>query len=243
MRAAAILLAGALGTPAAAAQLPPRTVPWSGTALPTVLATPGRITEIRLEPGERLAGPGPVAAGDTARWIIGHSESGAGAAATVHVLVKPTEPGLATNLLISTDRRSYQLVLRSTAADWIPWIAFRHPPGEPSLASGGGPVSARETRDPPPASGANLSFAWRVEGRAPFRPERVFDDGRHVFIDIPLIAGRVVAPPLFMVGPDGREAAAEVRIERQRMVVPRLFDEAELRLGRRRVRILRGGGQ
>ena len=52
--------------------------PWSEGALYQVYAAPGQITTIALEPGERLAGSGPIAAGDTARWIIGDTESGAG---------------------------------------------------------------------------------------------------------------------------------------------------------------------
>ena len=43
-------------------------------------------------------GSGPVAAGDTVRWIIGDTESGTAAAKKVHILVKPTRPELVTNL-------------------------------------------------------------------------------------------------------------------------------------------------
>ena len=53
--------------------------PYSDGALYQVYAAPGEITDIALEPGEQLVGSGPVAAGDTVRWIIGDTESGAGA--------------------------------------------------------------------------------------------------------------------------------------------------------------------
>ena len=45
-----------------------------------------------------------LAAGDTVRWIIGDTESGAGAARQIHILVKPTRPELLTNLVINTER-------------------------------------------------------------------------------------------------------------------------------------------
>jgi Conjugal transfer protein/DNA methylase len=64
--------------------------------------------------GEQLVGSGPVAAGDTVRWIIGDTESGAGATKRVHILVKPTRPDPITNLGINTDRRTYLLEFRST---------------------------------------------------------------------------------------------------------------------------------
>ena len=50
--------------------------PFSDGALYQVYAAPGEITDIALEPGEQLVGSGPVAAGDTVRWIIGDTESG-----------------------------------------------------------------------------------------------------------------------------------------------------------------------
>ena len=87
--------------------------PWSEGALYQVYAAPGQITNIALEPGESLTGAGPIAAGDTARWIIGDTESGSGVARRVHVLVKPTRADITTNLVITTDRRTYMLELRS----------------------------------------------------------------------------------------------------------------------------------
>ena len=52
--------------------------PFSDGALYQLYAAPGQITDIALEPGEQLTGTGPVAAGDTVRWIIGDTESGSG---------------------------------------------------------------------------------------------------------------------------------------------------------------------
>ena len=64
--------------------------PWSEGALYQVYAAPGQITAIALEHGESLTGAGPIAADDTARWIIGDTESGSGVSRRVHVLLKPT---------------------------------------------------------------------------------------------------------------------------------------------------------
>ncbi len=66
--------------------------PYSPGALYQVYVAPGQVTDIALEPGEQLTGSGPVAAGDTVRWIIGDTESGNGDTRRVHILVKP--PGL-----------------------------------------------------------------------------------------------------------------------------------------------------
>ncbi len=90
--------------------------PFSGGALYQVYTAPGQVTDVALQEGEQLVGSGPVAAGDTVRWIIGDTESGAGATKRIHILVKPTRPDLLTNLVINTDRRTYLLELRSTTS-------------------------------------------------------------------------------------------------------------------------------
>ena len=101
--------------------------PWSEGALYQVYAAPGQITNIALEPGERLTGAGPIAAGDTTRWIIGDTESGSGANTRVHILVKPTREDISTNLVITTDRRVYTIELRAREALYMPSVAWAYP--------------------------------------------------------------------------------------------------------------------
>ena len=83
--------------------------PFTEGALYQVYAAPGQVTDIALQESEQLVGSGPVAAGDTVRWIIGDTESGTGPSRKVHILAKPTRPDLMTNLVINTDRRTYLL--------------------------------------------------------------------------------------------------------------------------------------
>ena len=66
--------------------------PFSPGALYQIYTSPGQITDIALEPGEQLTGSGPLAAGDTVRWIVGDTESGSGDTRRVHIMVKPTRP-------------------------------------------------------------------------------------------------------------------------------------------------------
>ena len=64
-------------------------------ALYAIQASPQRITDIALEPGETLLS---VSAGDTTRWIVADARSGAGPTGQAHVLVKPNASSLATKL-------------------------------------------------------------------------------------------------------------------------------------------------
>lgn len=83
--------------------------PWSEGALYQVYAAPGQITDIALEPGESLMDAGSIAAGDTARWIIGDTASGSGMTRRVHIFVKPSGPDITTNLVVTADRRVYMI--------------------------------------------------------------------------------------------------------------------------------------
>ena len=215
-------------------------------ALYQVYAAPGRVTDIVLQPEERLAGVGPVAAGDTTRWVIGDTESGAGAERRTHILVKPTRSDLRTNLVINTDRRTYHLELRANASTYMAAVSWRYPADEvraaAALAEANQRAQAEAEAAQAPASGA-LYFGYQIVGHASWRPVRVYDDGRQTFIEFPASVAQGDMPPL-LVGSSGH--ALEIvnyRVHGRRMIVDRLVERAELRLGDRRgqqrVRIIR----
>ncbi len=219
--------------------------PYSSGALYQVYTSPGQVTDIALQPGESLVGSGPIAAGDTARWIIGDTESGSGDNRRIHVLVKPIRDDLVTNLVINTDRRTYHLELRATPSAYMASVSWQYP--EDQL------IALRRQNDRAEASLpigrnvdlADLNFRYRITGdRAPWKPRRAFDDGRQVFIEFPRGIGQGEMPPLFVIGPEGDGQLVNYRIRRNYMVVDRLFAAAELRLGDRQrvVRIVRTDG-
>jgi type IV secretion system protein VirB9 len=247
----------AAGTPAdrvesanAAARVQPRRegyynaiqiYPWSEGALYQVYAAPGQITDIALEPGEILTGTGPIAAGDTARWIIGDTESGSGATRRVHVLVKPSRPDITTNVVITTDRRTYMLELRSGQKPYMPSVAWSYPR---SAAEQGQSIPA--TPAIPALAARNYRYGLTGDN-PPWRPVSVYDDGRRVYIEFPrgIVQGEL--PPIFVIGPEGEAQIANTRIYRNILIVDRLFGAAELRLGsgkqQQTVRIVRTDGR
>ena len=87
-----------------------------------------------------------------------------------------------------------------------------------------------------------LRFRYRLEGDAPWKPRQVFDDGAKVYIQFPSGLAQSEAPPLFVIGPDGKSALVNYRVRGTTYIVDRLFAAAELRLGtapQRVVRIIR----
>jgi P-type conjugative transfer protein TrbG len=223
--------------------------PFTQGALYQVYTAVGQITDIALQPGEQLVGSGPVAAGDTVRWIIGDTQSGAGPTLQVHILVKPTRPDLMTNLVINTNLRTYHMELRSTERTYMASVSWQYPQDQLiALRRQNQQAEAAQ----PVASGvdlANVNFRYAIDGdRAPWRPLRAFDDGRQVFIEFPRGIGQGEMPPLFVVGPEGNTSElVNYRVRGHHMIVDRLFAAAELRYGsgdrQKRVRIVRTDGR
>ena len=214
--------------------------PWSDGALYQVYAAPGQITDIALEPGESLTGAGPIAAGDTARWIIGDTESGSGVTRRVHVLVKPSRADITTNLVVTTDRRTYMLELRSGQKPYMPAVAWAYPQS----------LSQRQAMPATPVVPAAAARNYRyglTGGNPPWKPVAVYDDGRRVYVEFPrgIVQGEM--PPIFVIGPEGEAQIANTRIHQHILIVDRLFGAAELRLGsgdrQQTVRIVRTDGR
>lgn len=212
---------------------------WREGRVYEVWTAPLRVTTLTLAPGEMVTAK---AAGDTVRWQIGESTSGSGSGSRTHVLIKPLQSGLETNLVLTTNQRVYLLALRSGDADAfnsaITWDdGLTPPPGRGPDALAALPrldVSAVTPQGP-------LDARYRIEsrGRTPrWAPTAVFNDGVRTFITLSPEAGVDEAPALF-VRADGELQLVNYRQAGGLLIVDRVFDEAELRLGQRRPQVVR----
>jgi len=209
--------------------------PYTEGALYQIYAKPGQVTDIALQEGEQLVGSGPVAAGDTVRWMIGDTVSGIGPAARVHILVKPIRPDIATNLVINTDRRTYHLELRANPSVYMASVSWTYPQDQLIALR---QARAEAERAAPVAAGMDLSllnFRYAIEGDRPeWRPLRAFDDGVRVFVEFPESIAQGELPPLFVIGAKGEAELVNYRVSGRYMIIDRLFARAELRLGGRK---------
>ena len=209
--------------------------PYADGALYQVYAKPGQVTDIALQEGEQLVGSGPVASGDTVRWMIGDTMSGVGATSRVHILVKPVRPDITTNLVINTDQRTYHLELRANPSVYMASVSWNYPQDElialrqsRAAADRAAPVAASMDL-------ASLNFRYAIEGDRPdWRPLRAFDDGTRVYVEFPESVAQGELPPLFVIGLKGEAELVNYRVSGRYMIVDRLFAQAELRLGGRK---------
>ena len=198
-----------------------------------LLTRPGAVTHLALEPDETVVA---LALGDTVQWIVQDKGS--------NVFLKPIRADLYTSGSLVTNRRTYQLGLRSSpeGGAWYQRVSWTYP----ELLAIAREPSAREARGAAPAARADrertapegvpverLNFDYRISGRAAFRPVQVLDDGRFTYIQMP--ASLQEMPALFVAGESGEGELVNYLVRGRFMVVQRLADRFLLRLGRMQV--------
>jgi P-type conjugative transfer protein TrbG len=214
--------------------------PYTPDALYQIYTSPEKITDIALEDREELVS---VSAGDTVRWIIGDTTSGAAGTERVHILVKPTRADLKTNLVITTNRRAYHAELTATPQTWMSSVSWAYPLDQLMIRK---TAAKRADEAAPIAQGISLehlNFRYQISGDTPpWRPLRAFDDGEKVYVEFPATIAQGDLPPLFIVGPHQSAELVNYRVRTPYYIIDRLFGAAELRLGvnpQARVRIER----
>ena len=147
---------------------------------------------------------------------------------------------LKTNLVITTNRRTYLLELSSTPQAWMASVSWDYPKDrmlapqkQAREAQAGAPVETGMTLE-------KIRFRYAVSGDAPpWKPLRAFDDGEKVYIQFPGGIAQGELPPLFVVGPQGDGQLVNYRFRAPYYVVDRLFGAAELRLGGDKAQVVR----
>ena len=217
-----------------------------------VQTSPHFLTAIMLRPGEKLVAK---AAGDTVRWVLGETEEGAGANVQEVVLLKPIRGGLRTNIVLTTDQRTYLIEASSRdGAAYTPAVRWNYPQEQMQELAAAQAQALQADRAAKaadaqlvvaaPASPVDqLHFGYDIRpihSKSPrWQPIRVFDDGIKTYIQFPINMAATDAPPLFLVGPGDKAELVNYRYVNGYYVVDCLVDVAELRIGEKPQTIVR----
>jgi P-type conjugative transfer protein TrbG len=163
-----------------------------GTMTPTLRCEPTFACMLVLQPGEVVY---DKVAGDTVRWIIATGVLGPGGDTPV-VYFKPTQPGLLTNFVITTDRRTYEVLLSSQPIGKHAPHTTRYGFTYPAIGAYSTTQSARllEALAAPTATPqaqltvqemTGIDVDYKITGSAPFTPISAWNDGRHTYLRMP----------------------------------------------------------
>ena len=208
-------------------------------ALYTVYTAPLRLTDVTLQTGEKIIS---IAAGDTLRWQISQTYSGQGQNRREHIIVKPNSASIDNTILVTTNRRVYHLVLKSTKNDTYMVQVKWHYASSPLVfvsqkAQGYGPENTvASTGSDFKLDLGRLDFKYEfgtVKGNKPaWYPTRVFNDGRQTFIEFPKDFYNANMPVLY-VSDNGKSYGTMVnwRLKGRYMVVDHVIADARLQSG------------
>jgi type IV secretion system protein VirB9 len=209
-----------------------------GAQQPSIVCAVLQVCDVALQPGELV---NSINLGDTARWTIEPAIAGSGVNEVQHLIIKPRDVGLETSLVVTTNRRTYHLRLRSHRTQYMPQVVFSYP--DEALAKWEA-IKRREVQEHQeriiPETGeylGNLNFDYDVSGYAPWKPLRVYNDGIKTIIQMPTTMSHDEAPTLVVVRKEGGLFSADetqmvnYRLQGDRYVVDAVFDKAILIAG------------
>ncbi|MDG6882810.1 Type IV secretion system protein virB9 precursor [Phocoenobacter uteri] len=206
-----------------------------GSSQPYIVTSIFRVTDIALEPGERVNN---INIGDSIRWDISPTITGSGSNKQVHIIIKPYDKNLSTNLIISTDRRSYHLNLKSTSKKYVSNVSFIYPEdlNEQIAKINADRQKHIERTTLPDGSGNidNLNFEYNISGNASWRPIRVYDNGQQTTIQMPNKISTGDAPALLVLKNSGSifksdtTAVVNYRVINNKYIVDGIFNKVIL---------------
>lgn len=220
-----------------------------GASRPNLVCSLLHVCDIALEPNENIV---DLKVGDSTRWIIERTASGSPVGMIEHIIVKPTDIGLKSNLRIYTDRRSYYLDLTSSEKEFMPQISFIYP--EQALQNYAHvksellntlktrtiniPSNERSysSNDSNLVLMDNLDFNYQYSGEASLYPIRTFNDGKKTYIQMPKKVMSASLPALVVVHgthllSDDDIAVTNYRIKDDKFIVDGLPKHIRLFLG------------
>lgn len=220
-----------------------------GQAMPKLTCSPGRACDIEMEGGEKAK---KVVLGDGVNWSWEPAESIEKGKTTQHVVVSPKDKDIETNVIITTDRRTYHIRLYSPKVEgaYLNRVGFYYPEAMvSSWAEKAGQAEAEAAKDEglhvmssavPPEK---LAFDYKLFGDADFKPVRVFNDGERVYMEMPEGIHTGEHPVFSLVDEKGNLMVVNYRSHvdpasgKTHYVVDKLFNRGELRRGSEKVEV------
>lgn len=157
------------------------------------------------------------------------------------------DAGLKTSLVVTTNRRVYHMKLVSRASGHTPYVGFLYESQRQAVLKRDSKEKewATALEDGQALDMSNLNFGYRVKGKSSWKPVRVYDDGRKMYVRLPDTVSRGEAPAL-LVRQGQEDTLVNYRFKNNTYEVDGLFQHVVLiaGIGRRqdRVEIIKESG-
>lgn len=188
----------------------------------------GFITDIKLSQNEVLK---YVGGGDTTRWKIDTSTTGSMADRVTHIFVKPTQRGISTNLIVNTDKRTYQLLLVS-GNHFNPMVSWITPKSDAEI------YKEKKIKTYSTINPRKLDFGYKVSNTdLKWSPAMVFSSENKTYLKMKPDIKNTELPAFFILDDENKMTLVSYRFVKGYLVVDRLFDKAVLIQGKKKIKI------
>ena len=145
----------------------------------------GYLTDLSLKKGETISF---VGGGDTSAWAVNSSTVDG----VPHIYVKPTVETSNTNLIVTTNKRSYQLIL-NTSSWYNPMVTWTYGREEQAEALAQIQKEERTVNGTFNGNYDSLHFGYDWSDDSEYKIETVFDDGERTYIKFRKLPARIPA--------------------------------------------------
>ncbi|MGL4976705.1 MAG: TrbG/VirB9 family P-type conjugative transfer protein [Cetobacterium sp.] len=198
----------------------------------TIYCRVNYLTSIFLQPGEVV---NYVGGGDTARWSKASAMTGSEDGERTVIYVKPFSLGLKTNLVINTNKRTYNVNLYSAKEWYNPVVKWLYPQDDIMKNI----VKSNREEEMTLTDPRNLNYKYSVNTKKySFVPSIIFDDGKKTFL---IMKQDLQELPSFYIKEDKKLLLVNYRVKGNYLIIDRTFDTGVLRLGNKEITIKRRG--
>lgn len=210
-----------------------------GQYQPKVICSPIRVCDIALQEGEKITDV--PSTGDSVRWDISKSVSGTNEKKINHVVVKPKDVDIETNLIVRTDRRIYHIELVSRSdGEYINQVAFYYPneiqdtwrDEELKDTEEKTQVSAQKEVAECAADIDHFDASYEIKGGTnTTKPKLVYNNGVKTCILMPDEAKGWEAAAFVIIGKDDKKQLTNYRVKKQWYIIDKVFEHGALLIG------------
>ena len=164
--------------------------PFADREAPAIFCRTLYVCDIILQPGETITN---LAIGDSTRWVVSSASSGTNNA-TPHILIKPTEMNISTNMIVTTNKRAYYVDLHSANVTPMVRVGWLYPKEADAANENAHGDMAMDAPLP-------LDYKYDDAGSRELFPATIYNDGKHTYLRLDPHIEEL--PVLFAIGPDG----------------------------------------
>lgn len=219
-----------------------------GQSMPKLTCSPTRACDVEMQAEEKVF---DVVLGDKINWSWAPSRSIEKGKMVQHLIFQPKDNTVETNAIITTDRRTYHIKLYAPKEEgiYLNRVGFYYPDelvtswrARDSYAQAARTeVKARDNAlrvSEEPFTPEAMDFDYKIEGEGDFKPLRVFNNGKKVYLEMPkAVLATGEAPVLLLIDEEGKANVVNYRVRGNHYVVDKLFTTAQLVLANQKVTI------